>query len=80
VGLADQCDHVVFVEADEPIRRRRVLRDRGWTPQEFVRLEKTQAPLDAKRRRADCTVVNNAGMDELRRQVEEVFARILAGG
>lgn len=80
VGLAEQCDYVLFVEADEEIRLERVTRDRAWTAGDLDRLEKSQGPLDFKRDSADYRVVNNSGIDELRRQVEDVFSRILSGG
>jgi len=78
-GLADQCDYVIFVEADESIRRDRVLSSRGWTAEDLQRLEKTQAPLDVKRGKANYRVVNNSDIDDLRREVKGVFSRILSG-
>lgn len=78
-GLAEQCDHVIFVEADEEVRRSRVARERGWTADDLHRLEAAQKPLDMKRARADHTVVNNSDIGGLRRQVEDVFSRILSG-
>jgi len=78
-GLVDQCHHVIFVEADAPVRRERVSRDRGWTAEDFEKLEKAQAPLDMKRSKADYKVVNNSDRDDLRRQVDDVFSRILSG-
>ena len=78
-GLADQCDYVIFVEADRAVRQHRVCRDRGWTPQDLENFEESQAPLEDKRRQADCTIVNNSDQDNLRQQVQEVFARIVPG-
>jgi len=79
VGLADACDAVIFVEADESVRRERVARERGWSPEELRRLEETQKPLDFKRASADYRVVNNSDRDALRSQVERVFSQILSG-
>jgi len=78
-GLAAKCDHVIFVEADESVRRDRVLRDRGWTTEDLARLEKAQTSLDIKRRNAYYKVINNSDRDDLRRQVKDVFSRILSG-
>jgi dephospho-CoA kinase len=78
-GLAAECDAVIFVEADESVRRERVARERGWTPDELRRLEETQKPLDFKRASADYKVVNNSDRDALRPQVERVFSQILSG-
>jgi dephospho-CoA kinase len=78
-GLADQCDGVIFVDADREVRLSRVARDRGWTAEDLVRLEKSQKPLDFKRRRADYRVVNNSDIDVLRERVKDVFSEILSG-
>ena len=79
VGLAEACDFLVFVEADRAIRLDRV-RQRGWTAEDLERFEKSQLPLDTKRDRADYRVVNSSDIADLRRQVEDVFSRILARG
>lgn len=78
-GLDRRCDRVIFIEADERIRLERVGRQRGWSPEETRMLEKSQKPLDFKREKADY-VVNNSDDDDLSRQVEDVFSRILSGG
>ncbi|MBP7936624.1 MAG: dephospho-CoA kinase [Phycisphaerae bacterium] len=79
VGLAERCDGVVFVNADEQTRLRRVRRSRGWDLRDLARMQAAQKPLDFKRNRADYTVENNSDIDDLRRQVEKVFSRILSG-
>lgn len=78
-GLAEQCDRVIFVEAPWEVRLARVMRDRGWTADDLERLEKSQKPLDFKRARADYTIVNNSDREDLRRQVSDIFSRILSG-
>jgi dephospho-CoA kinase len=79
-GLAGQCDAVVFVEAPEEERYRRVRESRGWSREEWARREKLQLPLDKKRRIANDMVCNTADADyEVRGQVREVLSRILAG-
>ncbi len=77
-GIDRHCDAVIFVEADEALRRQRVLSERGWPAEQLERLEKTQKPLDFKRGSADYRVVNNSDRDALRREVESVFSRILS--
>jgi dephospho-CoA kinase len=78
VGLAKFCSCLVFVEADRPVRLERVRR-RGWSDEDLERFEKSQLPLDTKSGRADYRVVNNSDVADLRRQVRDVFSRILAG-
>lgn len=77
-GLAEQCDWIVFVESSPQLRLQRVQRERSWTQEDLERFEKAQKPLDFKRERADYIVDNNSDMDAVRRQVEDVFSRILS--
>jgi dephospho-CoA kinase len=78
VGLSDRCDHVIFVEADPEVRRHRVRRERGWSSEDLAGFEAAQMSLDLKRTRADFRVVNNSDRGDLRRQVEDVFSRVLS--
>lgn len=48
-GLARQCDAVVFVDAPQHVRARRVRETRGWDEAELHRRENSQWPLDKKR-------------------------------
>ncbi|UCD29315.1 MAG: dephospho-CoA kinase [Planctomycetota bacterium] len=79
VGLVDKCDCVIYVEADAEVRLARVSRDRDWTAEDLKRLEKSQLSLATKRKNADYIVVNNSDITSLRREVEDVFSRILSG-
>lgn len=79
-GLSDQCDCVIFVEADEPVRLRRVDERRGWDRQELHRRERFQDSLEEKRQRADYVVENNSDLESCRRQVELVFKNIIHDG
>ncbi|MFH1107853.1 MAG: dephospho-CoA kinase [Planctomycetota bacterium] len=77
-GLGDYCDAVIFVEADWSVRVRRVAASRGWTEDELRRRENLQNLLDTKRANADHVVINHANLDQLRTEVERVFASVLA--
>jgi len=77
-GLGDYCDAVIFVEADWSVRVRRVAVSRGWTEDELRRRENLQNLLDTKRANADHVVINHANLDQLRTEVERVFASVLA--
>jgi dephospho-CoA kinase len=75
-GSDAECDAVIFVDAPEPVRLDRVMRSRGWNAAELSRREKAQIPLEEKRRRADDTIVNDAGPDVLRARVRELLQRL----
>jgi dephospho-CoA kinase len=77
-GLSQRCDFIVFVDSDIRIRLERVRRERKWTEEDLRRFENLQKPLDFKRQHADYIVENNSDMDAVRRQVADVFSRILS--
>ncbi|HEY2587828.1 MAG TPA: dephospho-CoA kinase [Tepidisphaeraceae bacterium] len=77
VGLNDQCDAVVFVDAPFEVRLDRVTRGRNWDEAELLRRENLQWPLDKKREIADYIVRNTADAGEARSQVRAVLSRIL---
>jgi dephospho-CoA kinase len=77
-GLDGECDAVVFVDAPFEQRLGRVRQARGWDEAELLRREKSQWPLDKKRRISDYVVTNTADADDARGQVREVLSRILA--
>jgi len=77
VGLADQCDALVFVEADRAARLERLGRTRGWGEAEVARREKNQMPLDRKREMAHYVVRNDDTSEACLAQVRKVVPRIL---
>lgn len=77
-GVEKECDATVFVDADRDTRLARVAETRGWSAEELDRREKRQMSLDRKRALADYTVVNHSGTDDLREQVRQVLASVLA--
>ncbi len=78
VDLDLLCEAVVFVEADEAVRKQRSEKDRQWSEEELSRREKSQQPLDMKRARAEYICVNNSSLDALRDRVKEVFTQIVS--
>ncbi len=77
-GIDELCDAVIFVDAERPVRLRRLGALRGWTEEELARREAAQNPLDEKRAFADYIVANNSSIDQLRLAVERVLASVLA--
>jgi len=77
-GLDAECDAVVFVDAPFEQRLGRLRQTRGWDEAELLRREKSQWPLDKKKRISDYVVTNTADGDDARGQVREVLSRILA--
>ena len=77
-GLHAECDAVVFVDSPLAQRLNRVRARRGWDEAELLRREKSQWPLDKKKRMSDDVVTNTADADDARGQVRQVLSRILA--
>ncbi len=75
-GWDRHCDRVVFVDADRSIRLARLRKNRRWDEKDLLVREKTQWPLDKKRRLAHDIVDNSASESECLAQVRDVFSRI----
>lgn len=76
VGLDQQCDAVVFVDAPFETRLMRVQK-RGWSAEELQKREKSQIPLDKKRELADYIVNNGDDSETSRRHIQQVFSQII---
>lgn len=75
-GAARGVDRVVVVYASPQAQLQRLL-SRGLTEEEALKRIKAQAPLDQKVRLADYVITNEGSLEETRRQVEEVYAKLL---
>lgn len=73
-GLEGGCDVLVLVETPQAVRRERVARGRGWDTDELARREKSQLPLDTKRRRADYVLDGTAGPSVMLDACRQVLA------
>lgn len=76
-GQDEACDAVVFVEASEGTRRRRVVEHRGWSSEDLERREAAQMPLTEKKARSRFIIENERGKNHLRDRVAEISAILL---
>lgn len=74
-GLFQLCDHVVFVDAPEPVRQARA-RTRGWADGELARREQAQLPLAEKRARAGFVVDNGGDRAAMAAQVAAILQQL----
>jgi len=74
-GLWEHCDTIVYVDAPDDVRRARAA-TRGWQPDELPRRERNQLPLADKRARSQHVVDNGGELDDTRRAVDAVLARL----
>lgn len=75
-GLEDQFDLVVLVDAPEPVRRERLVRDRGLSQQEAQRMIDAQMPAARKRDKADVVIANEGTLGQLEQRAAEAWAEI----
>jgi dephospho-CoA kinase len=77
-GTGGDYDYTVAVAVPEE-RRRAWAAERGVDEAAFRAIEARQLPQEAKARRADVVVQNDAGVDKLKEQAEELKKRSLDG-
>lgn len=74
-GWNEICDRLVFIDAPNAERMRRVAGQRGWTADELAARERAQLPLTVKAARADHTLDNSGSLVHLGRQVDDLLKR-----
>jgi len=75
-GRAHTFDAVVVVDAPEELQVERMVRDRGWTPEEAAARIAAQATREQRLAIATHVVENTGTLDQLRARVEEVVAAL----
>ncbi len=82
VGLEDDYDMIVVVDAPREVREARALDSRGWTAEEFAAIDAAQLAASEKRRRADRVLENGGDPGELDTAARGLWREILraAGG
>lgn len=76
VGRTDLCDVLVFVQADQNVRRQRVRNSGKFDENEMDKRENFQISLDTKRQMADYIVFNNSDESELAEQVAQLLSTV----
>ncbi len=75
-GWDDLCTCVIFVDAPEDVRLRRLSSRPGWNAAKSASIEKFQISLDKKAAMCDYTIGNSSSVSHLRKQVGELFREI----
>lgn len=75
-GRADTFDAVVVVDAPQDVQVERMVRDRGWTEADALARIAAQATPEDRRAIATYLVDNTGSREELRRQVEKIYAEL----
>jgi dephospho-CoA kinase len=77
-GLETMADVIVLVDAPEPLRLARLVRDRNLDPAAARAMIDAQMPASAKRARAHFVIENDAGIAELEARAADVWNEIRA--
>ncbi|WP_026942851.1 dephospho-CoA kinase [Hellea balneolensis] len=72
-GLDKAVHHIAVVTAPYQLQRERVLAREGMTPELFDSLLARQIPDDEKRKRADVLIFTDKGLDNARKQVQDII-------
>lgn len=75
-GWSTLCERLIYIDAPAEVRYHRAMA-RGWSPREVEARASRQVSPKLKRVRADFVIDNSCGVDELRRQVREVWQALL---
>jgi dephospho-CoA kinase len=73
VGMADEFDVVVLVDAPEEVRLQRLVADRGLDADEARRMIAAQMPAELKRARADVVIPNVGTRGDLQDRARDVW-------
>lgn len=74
-GLTELCDLLVFVAAEERVKKERAVKDRGWNSEEVARRGRFQSPVEEKSRMAHYVIDNNSSTEDALRQVRDFLDR-----
>ena len=72
-GLEGTVDRIVLVDAPAEVRRDRIVRDRGLSPEEADSMIAAQMPSEAKRARAHYVIDNDGALEELEARVDALW-------
>ncbi len=75
-GRADSFDAVIVVDAPPEVQLARMVEDRGWSREESESRMAAQASREDRLAIATYVVDNSGSREELRRQVEELYAEL----
>jgi dephospho-CoA kinase len=75
-GWDDFCDRIAFIDAPWSERLRRVQSSRGWSAELLAARERSQWPVEEKRRRADWIIDNDGAPARLGRGVDRLLGRL----
>jgi len=77
VGLQDEFDLVVVVDASRDIRAKRLKRERGLSAEEIRGLMSSQMDAASKRRQADVVIENDGAVEDIEAEADRLWREVL---
>ncbi|RMG37908.1 MAG: dephospho-CoA kinase [Planctomycetota bacterium] len=77
-GWSDVCDAIAFLDVPDDVRWQRVAATRGWTQDDWRQRERSQLPLEEKKRRATWRIDNTGPPEVAARQLAALIDRLKA--
>jgi len=74
--IAREFDAIILVDAPRAVRLQRLVDQRGISMEDAVNMIASQMPAELKRARADYVIENDGTVEELERQVDDVWQRL----
>lgn len=74
--IAREFDAIILVDAPRAVRLQRLVDQRGIPMDDAVNMIASQMPAELKRARADYVIENDGTLEELKRQVDDVWQRL----
>jgi dephospho-CoA kinase len=78
-GLDAECDIIILIDAPEPERLARLMRDRQLSESDARAMIAAQMPAEQKRPRADWVIENVGTPEALKQRVREVWSAVESG-
>lgn len=75
-GFENLFDKIIYITAEETIRKERLMKRNSLTPEEAQRRIKAQKE-DNKKERANFIIENNDSLDKLREQIQEILEQLV---
>jgi dephospho-CoA kinase len=75
-NLVEEFDAIVLVDAPRPVRLERLVRTRGLDETDAMNMIVSQMPAELKRARADYVIENSGSLEDLERDVDELWSSL----
>jgi len=78
ISIEQLFDAIIVVYANQTIRIKRVMERDGFKKEDIIARMRRQIPLDDKRKWADYVIDNNGTIENLKKQTDELFEKLIA--